>query len=279
MMRPELPYDVEVIPRADRIGFVCHTEWLKKELKITCIGPDNKKGQTILPALAKETVFRGLREGLNYEISISRNDLIGLKYRPRTLTVRTGNKPYVVLIGASVGYAWNLPSLPARTGRSDFVFGYRRGKEGFDKTDALVKLLDSELTPGAVILKECAAYFPRDTQGSMDMIERWVDMIRVRGPKPILATVVPVIPVGEQVRPGIQKSINEFNDRIREFGYDQGIVVLDLQNVLEDGSEFRSLRKEYALPDGLHLKEETYTRILDPLLLSLMTRIIPAAQR
>ena len=80
----------------------------------------------------------------------------------------------VILIGASVGRAWDFPDLPARLGRDDYVFEYN-GVYEFDKTPALMKLFNRKQDkPDAIIIKECAAYFPRNSDQYKQLIIRQV---------------------------------------------------------------------------------------------------------
>lgn len=275
MIRQELPYDIEIAVRDDRIGFICHTEWLRKDLKVVCIGQPGERKQAIMTGQAKETVLTGLVEGNTYHIRISRNDILGLKYNARSATVKTSRKPYIVLVGASVGYAWNLPALPARWGRDDFVFGYRRGKEGFDKTNVLVHLLNSLIVPDIIIIKECAAYFPREISSSIEKIDSWIRLLKEKGIVPILATVAPVSAECERKRglDGMILSINQFNERLREYAHTHGISVLDLNKALEDGSNEHYLIEEFSQPDGLHLNEKAYRIALDPLIMPVISGV------
>lgn len=274
MFRKKLPYDIEIAVRSDRIGFVLHTEWFRKDIRIQYKSSSGQAGNAVLCADTREYVITGLTEGGKYELILSRKDIKGIRYKPRVLNVITGDKPYIVLIGASVGYAWGLPDLPNRLGDETFVMGYRRGKDGFDKTQVLKRLLDSENRPDAIILKECAAYFPRDVQISMDYIDNWVNMIRNKNIIPVLATVAPVTRECDEKRgPGMIASINEFNEKIREYARDHDLRIMDLNLALEDGSPGHFLRDNYAQPDGLHLSEKAYRQALDPLVNPVVTSL------
>lgn len=267
MIRKVFPYDIEIAVRADRIGFVLHTEWFRKDIKIKYISSNGESGFIFIHSDTREAVIKGLSLGINYKLILSRNDLRGIRYKPEVLDVVTKVRPYIVLIGASVGYAWDLPNLPKRSGDETFIMGYRRGKDGFDKTDALKKLIASDNRPDAIILKECAAYFPRDVQLSMNDIHNWIKTIRENDIIPILATVAPVTrECAERRGPGMIESINQFNETLRDYASDNYVKILDLNSVLEDRSHHHFLRDEYSQPDGLHLNEKAYREVLDPMI-------------
>ena len=107
----------------------------------------------------------------------------------------------------------------------------------------------------------------------MRMIKAWVKMIQAKEIIPVLATVVPITQEREQKKIGTQKSINEFNNCLREYANENNLEVLDLQKSLDDGTEGRYLRNTYANPDGLHLRESTYLHVLDPFMISLTRKI------
>ncbi len=147
------------------------------------------------------------------------------------------------------------------------LFGYRFGERGFDKEDVLQELARSEARPVAIIIKECAAYFPRDIHESITRIEMWIDLARGAGIVPILATVPPVTKDHDDANPGRQESISAFNKGIRELGDRYSLTILDLNRALSDNSAQHYLRRDYATPDGLHLKETAYLNSLDPIVI------------
>jgi len=273
-MRKELPYDIEIVVRSDRIGVFLHTQWLKKTLKARCRGGNGQSGTRILSGDNAECVLTGLVPGNEYELHISRNDIKGLRYKSKIFSVVTADKPYIVLVGGSVGYAWDLPNLSKRLKDERFVMGYRRGREGFDKSNALYCLLESENIPDAIILKECAAYFPIQVKDSIEKMDHWVKMIKDHNIIPIVTTVAPITrECAEKRGPGIIESINLYNGKMREYAHDNDLRILDLNMALEDKTQGHYLKKEYALPDGLHLNEKAYRQILDPLILPLLSSV------
>jgi hypothetical protein len=163
----------------------------------------------------------------------------------------------VVLIGASVGEAWDLPHAAQRMGRADYVIGYE-GLYDFDKTDALNTVLPRK--PDAVIIKECAAYFPGNLAGYQRLVKGWVGKCRKAGVMVLLSTSCPVTESGDQL-----KGIAAYNDWVRAYAAQSGIRVLDLEAALRRGPSDRRMKPEFAQEDGLHLVDRAY-RKLDPVL-------------
>ena len=61
---------------------------------------------------------------------------------------------------------------------SNFTFGYRSsGSCGFDKTERIVELIEDEIKPDAIIVKECATYFPVKDHDLNIMINGWLEHI------------------------------------------------------------------------------------------------------
>lgn len=201
-------------------------------------------------------------------------------------------KRRVVLIGASVGGAWRIASLGERVGDDRYVFEFVHGGSQFDKSEKIREVLSRSGRDGekaaadAVILKECAAYFPGDMDLCKELIESWIRECRKRGVVPVPATVVPVtrlhaykIFAGYPLLrgknplkygwPWAQKrarSIWEYNDWVRRYAEMEGLVVLDLEAALRHSEKDRYLRGDLARVDGLHLKPQAY-RLLDRILL------------
>lgn len=196
----------------------------------------------------------------------------------------------VILIGASVGRAWNFPDLPARLGRDDYVFEYI-GEYEFDKTPALMKLFNRRQDrPDAIIIKECAAYFPRNSDQYKQLIIQQVKDCLVNKIVPILATTVPVItpPFGTKfyfkdllktvwpnkirIRQRLEP-ILRYNDWIIEYSTEQGLPVLDLEGALRVTTDDRRLRIEYTSGDGLHLNQDAY-KVLDGIIMPVLDSVL-----
>lgn len=222
-------------------------------------------------------VFQKLLNGKSYRIEIRRTDLKGrVLYKPLRLDVspRKNGSKYFVLVGASVGKAWEFEKIPNRLSwKNDIVLGYR-AKYDFDKSSEIHSLVALQVPVSGVIIKECAAYFPRDIKQSKKIIKEWIALLTSHQITPILATVVPVTREHETKHSGRLISILEFNDFIREFAFQKGILVLDLERALRISDDDRHLKNEFAHPDGLHLVKRAYEEALDKIVLPIIDSAI-----
>ncbi len=191
-------------------------------------------------------------------------------------------KKHILLLGASVGRAWNIKAVPTRVGNVGYTFEYVHGGSSFDKSHELRKILQrTDNRPDAIFLKECAAYFPGNTEAYKALMTGWIRECRKAGIVPIPTTVVPVTLFHAYKKFGIDilklrnpfkfglpfgqrrlKTILEYNDWIREYCRANGLAVLDLEAAVRRGPKRRSLRSGLARVDGLHLKPRAYV-ILD----------------
>jgi hypothetical protein len=167
----------------------------------------------------------------------------------------------IVFIGASVGRAWRLHLVFPRI-RTCACYA-------FDKS-SLVREAIAE-RPDAVIIKECAAYFP-SPQVDLPLVERWVRQIREAAIAPVLATVVPVTRGHALTHPGRAEAIAAFNDQLRDLAAAQRIPLLDLEAALRASAADRHLADGLDAGDGLHLAFATYRRHLDSLIPPLLLR-------
>jgi len=228
-------------------------------------------------------------------------------------------RKHIVLLGASVGKAWNIESLPKRLSQSNptnpsnlsremqslfhwdptnpknsinYRFEYV-GLYQFDKSLALEQLLNRKQNkPHAIILKECAAYFPSDItfEKAKNLMEQWIAKCQEKGVVPIPTTVVPVTlshdekfkthnPIkrvikrilGVDMRTRMERII-EYNDWIKQYSKEKGLVVLDLENPLRISPTDRFLRNDLTKGDGLHLNAEAY-RLLDGIVIPTLEKI------
>ncbi|MBI3929768.1 MAG: SGNH/GDSL hydrolase family protein [Armatimonadetes bacterium] len=161
----------------------------------------------------------------------------------------------VVLVGASVGEAWDFPQLASRQGKSGYALAYE-GVYDFDKGAALEQVLSRRPHPDAVILKECAAYFPGDLPSYQKLVKRWVARCRQASVVPILATACPVTEAGEQLQ-----GILAYNDWVRAYAAKEKLVVLDLEAAVRRSRTDRRLDPRCADEDGLHLVPAGYRRL------------------
>lgn len=184
----------------------------------------------------------------------------------------------VVLVGASIGQAWDLPDLPKRVRSVGYEFEALQEWQ-YDKSDMLDEVLmrpkrkfhltrtylKGFLKPApepadVVVLKECSAYFPGSIpiQRQREMVEQWVREISDKNMKVILATAVPVTKARAAQDPGKQESVLAFNDWVREYAKKNGIVLLDLEKTLRSDDKTRFLREEFAIEDGSHVNRKAY---------------------
>lgn len=196
----------------------------------------------------------------------------------------------VVLLGASIGRVWNIPQLPERSDNWDYVFEYHGSS--FDKSSKLKMVLSREDNkPDAVIIKECAAYFPGDLNHYKTKMKEWILECQKNDVIPIPATVVPVtrlhpykmfvgyilkgrnpLKFGFPFKNLRNKAILEFNDWIRTICNSKGLVCLDLEAALRYRSENRYLREDLAKLDGLHINRKAYD-ILDQLVIQILDKV------
>ncbi|NPV03130.1 MAG: hypothetical protein HPY67_00125 [Syntrophaceae bacterium] len=197
-------------------------------------------------------------------------------------------KKHVVLLGASVGHDWKIDSLPERlaqnSGANRYGFEFV-GDYQFDKTLTLQKILQRKQNrPDAILLKECAAYFPGDLNRYQELMKSWIKKCRHAGVIPVPTTVVPVIRqqslttrmkdavkhVMGRPTSGMQlEKIGQYNDWIRSYAAGENLTVLDLEAAVRISAEDRSLRTDLHSGDGLHLNVEAY-RILDSIVVPVL---------
>lgn len=207
------------------------------------------------------------------------------------MAINRGEKKRIVLIGASIGRAWNFPSLAERMRTEKYIFEFIESGS-FDKSPKLEELLTrSENRADMIIIKECAAYFPGDLNQYKNLIERWVRECLHADVLVMPATVIPVtklhsfkkiiidilklrnpLKYGSPFRQKRNKAILEYNDWLREFCFHNHLPCLDLEAAVRMSEERRYLRRDFAQLDGLHLKSKAY-KILDQTLLSTLEKI------
>jgi hypothetical protein len=271
LLRKNLPYQFEFVPIREGVVIITTTGWNRNDLDITLTGnSDGASLRALMKGEKNQCRVEELRGGETYSIRVRRSDLLGrVRYQSFNGSVVVPEMPpqYVVLVGASVGKAWNLPSLPDRTGFKDFVFGCRE-KYGYDKSEVIQRLSES-YKPDIVIIKECSAYFPKHRSQMVEKIPSWIATLSDNDIIPILATCCPVTETNDAENAGRQVATNEFNRFIRAFAAEHDIVLLDLAQALEISKDAHHLRNEYAQPDGLHLTPQAYEK-LDQLLISVI---------
>lgn len=197
----------------------------------------------------------------------------------------------IILLGASVGRAWNIEGLPERIKNHEYVFEYVHGGSTFDKSEKLKELLRHGNKPGAIFLKECAAYFPGDLEADKNLMKGWISDCQQMGVVPIPTTVVPVTRLhslkkflidilkrrnpfsfGGPFNTRRNRAILEYNDWLRAYCQEKGLAVLDLESAVRYGAKNRYLRESLARIDGLHLNRKAYLR-LDQIVLPTLEKV------
>jgi len=277
MMRKNLPYQFDIVQTKDSIAVVNRNVWNQRPLKVVVRQSDSRITTGVIHPRYHSEWFRNIPDSGRIEVVISRQDLTGrLLYRPKTLSVeRTpSDQAYVVLVGASIGRQWHLGDLNKRVSGDGVVFSSRAHYD-FDKTDTLMPLLDLKVKPDAIIIKECADYFPRKHDESTTKLMKWVDQVKKSGVQPILATTVPVTQTGPKSES--QPSIVKWNTFVRDYAQQHQIPLLDLAVALQVSDINDYLKDEFAKEDGYHLTTAAYRQVLDPLLNNFTKEIITAS--
>ncbi|MBN1847922.1 MAG: SGNH/GDSL hydrolase family protein [Deltaproteobacteria bacterium] len=273
-MRKDLSFQ-EIIPLDQSIAVINAGNWYTKNLEVSLSGENTEK-QTKYYDKSGLCLFQGLSNKQEYEVTIKRTDIKGMllykKLRQTAAPIENGSE-YIVLIGASVGKSWEFPELPKRKNIGDGIILGNRTIYEFDKSSAIDSLIGLPIPVSAVIIKECSAYFPRDTGLSLEQIKKWVSKLQTKNITPVLATVVTITKEHDQTHPGRYQSILEFNDMIRKHADQEGILVLDLEEAVRNGGNDRHLKPEYAQPDGNHLVKKAYDEALDPLMEELINKL------
>jgi hypothetical protein len=206
---------------------------------------------------------------------------------------REPKRIHVVLVGASIGQAWQLAAwsvrMQARGFSAESVAVWK-----FDKSPAIEQLLARPATsfslsraylrslvvpppkPDVVILKECSSYFPGDLAVYQNSVRTWVDQLQAHRIKVVLATVVPVTKARAQRDPGKQESLLAYNRWVRQYALQERIPVVDLEASLRTEGEGGYLRDEFAAEDGSHLIAPAYAA-LDHTLFTTLCAQIPGA--
>jgi hypothetical protein len=181
----------------------------------------------------------------------------------------------IALVCASVGAAWNVSEHFPELDISVY------DEYQFDKSNRIQDILNSE-KPDIMIIKECAAYFPPDSQGTsmvayQGLIEGWVSLCRNNGVIPVLTTVVPIDPENPSNSGSSQlDSILDYNDWVKQYCSSENISVLDLESALHISDGDRSLNPVYDSGDGLHPNDLAYTEKLDNILIPALNMALEA---
>jgi lysophospholipase L1-like esterase len=195
---------------------------------------------------------------------------------------------HVLLLGASVGNAWDFPDLSTRLNNNSYKFEFIAKYEP-NKSDLVQKAIErTENKPDIIIIKQCAAYVRADSnkydpnyvKRYKKLADQWVKQIRQAEITPVLATVVPVtekMTIWVKTKRFIKKhilrkkvypyysnirleGIIDYNDWVKDYSEKNGIPVLNFEDGLHVSNSIRYLNPEYST-DGLHLNKKAYTQL------------------
>jgi len=261
--RKDLPFQ-EIVSFDKSIGIINDRNWYISDIDIYV---SSKKNNIPIQYKYNENgycIISNLINNQKYTIQLARTDLKGrLLYRKKTVTVtpKKISDKYIILIGASVGSGWNYDRITDRIQLlENMVFGFRP-HYFFDKGLVVRSIINLPLPVYSVIIKECSAYFPRNTDDSIMLVRKWVAQLKKKKILPVLATVVPVTEKQDRLSPGKLESLLRYNDALKQFAVSQKIPILDLEKTLRVSAENRHLRQEYAQHDGTHLTPPGYSAL------------------
>jgi len=224
---------------------------------------------------------------LSYFLGEATSDKTG-----KDFTARPGHmRKRIILLGASIGRAWDISSWPERMNNQDYVIEYVDGGS-FDKSAKLREILSRrDNKPDAVFLKECAAYFPGDLERYKSMMEQWIRECFESGTIPIPSTAIPVtklhsfkkimidiiklrnpLKFGNPFKHKRNAAILEYNDWIRKYCRDHELACLDLEAAMRYSERNRYLREDFARADGLHINRKAYN-ILDQIVIPALEKV------
>jgi hypothetical protein len=272
-MRRDIPSQ-EFIPLDRGIAIVTGEEYLWSRLEITLHHGDGSFERKNFNRIGI-CRFEGLQNQKKYVVEIQRTELKGRvlykTLRQEVIPIPSAAR-YFVLVGASIGKAWMLPDLNRRANLGgELAFGTRTVYD-FNKSSAIRRLVELPLPISGVIIKECAAYFPRDLEKSKQQLKKWVEDLQAAKIPPILATSVTVTKAHDLNHPGKFQSILDFNDFILEFAKREKVKVLDLEKALRVSADDHHLEERFAQSDGLHLTPNAYEQVLDRLILDFLRK-------
>lgn len=180
----------------------------------------------------------------------------------------------IVYIEASTGKAWKLDKFPERVGSKKYKIDFMRVYE-YDKSDLVKKALDKKRKkPDAVVIQECAVYFPGNLSEYKNKYKGWIKDIKNAGSKPIIATVVPPAKrtgIVDQVKEfikiyllGRDKQIDqvvEFNEWLRKLAKSENVALLDLEKAVRVSEENRHMKEEFNTGDSIHINKDAYDKL------------------
>lgn len=272
-MRKSLPYDFRIIRLDNKLFIHNKVIWNSRDLDVH-YAINGNKGTVTLEGNSN-TAILPLPDGtVKIKVKISRKDLKGrLLYRPflyEGLAPAKKNR-YIAFIGASIGRDWKLEQLPERQPDLKDVAILFWPEYQFDKTRIVDHVMKIPIKPDAILIKECAAYFPLNIEQAGKEYLDWFELLKKNNLKAVAVTTVPVTISNEKQNPGRAESIYAFNSFLKL----SGEKVYDLVPTLSDpqsGGMF--LQESLAQEDGLHLNQKAY-KLLDRSLADFLIENMP----
>lgn len=272
-MRKSLPYDFRIIRLDNKLFIHNKVIWNSRDLDVH-YAINGNKGTVTLEGNSN-TAILPLPDGtVKIKVKISRKDLKGrLLYRPFLydgLAPAKKNR-YIVFIGASIGRDWKIEQLPERQPALKDVAILFWPEYQFDKTRIVDHVMKIPIKPDAILIKECAAYFPLNIEQAGKEYLDWFELLKKNNLKAVAVTTVPVTISNEKQNPGRAESIYAFNSFLKS----SGEKVYDLVPTLSDpqtGGMF--LQESLAQEDGLHLNQKAY-KLLDRSLADFLIENMP----
>lgn len=271
VLRKDMPYEFHIANINGDLFIHNKTIWNNRSLTVKFKIAD-KNGSTVLDGQSNTALIKGVSDGSSLQLRISRSDLKGkLIYKPFIFSgkVPQHKKKYIVFIGASIGRDWHLEELPNRQPSlhdTDIIYW---PEYKFDKKKIIEHVLKIPIKPELLLLKECAAYFPRGEKESIKELKRWFGLLEESDIKSVAVTTVPVTnnhDPGKYV--GRAESIAHYNKLLRQAEFD----LFDIATVLaSEKTAEQSLAMQYAVADGLHLNDKAY-HILDQTLVDYLEK-------
>ena len=181
----------------------------------------------------------------------------------------------VVLVGASIGKNWHFDRISKGVALPGYRFDYV-GVYASDKGPLIQQLVTDLDKPDIVLIKECATYFPGDTEQYQHQFMSWVETLRAVGIQVVLVKTSPVAEPTEYIprakifvkrligRPTQLDGIVQFNAWLKQYAQRERIPLFDLETKLYRSDSERWLRSEYDIVDKLHLNELIYLVLDEP---------------
>jgi lysophospholipase L1-like esterase len=188
-------------------------------------------------------------------------DGIGVYPTANARILAAGARPEVVLIGASHTRDWGETEK-----RFPNVHVVTRGIGGQRVPQYLLRFRQDvlELKPRVVVIEGCEINVSSGVplRSLVDSYESMVELARLHGIEPILATILPVDSAVESRSPGLNDGVRRLNDVIRKMATRQSVRLVDYYAAVEDE---RGMLAAADTTDGRHGGPRSYDRMAETL--------------